>query len=150
MPRDSLRSSQLLTRIPSAPANAGPLRAHTRRGVSVRIWVTPAERDHLAEVARDMGLPLSSYLRRRALDQPMPPPRERFRPIPEVNRETYVLLGRVGSSLNQIARRMNERAGEEDDASTVVRVLDHLADAMVQVRAQVIGAAPSVMDEAAP
>jgi non-ribosomal peptide synthetase component F len=117
-----------------------PLRDHTRRGVSVRIWVTPAERDQLAEVARDMALPLSSYLRRMVLDQPLPPPRERLRPIPEVNRETYVTLGRLGSNLNQIARRMNEHRGGDGDAAAVLKVLDHLADALVQIRTEVIGA----------
>ena len=137
---DSLRSSQLALRMAAPSGTQDPLRDHTRRGVSVRVWVTPAERDQLAEVARDMGLALSSYLRRMVFDRPLPPPRQRLRPIPEVNRETYVALGRLGSSLNQIARRMNERGGEDDDTGTVLKVLDHLADALVQVRTEVVGA----------
>jgi hypothetical protein len=112
----------------------------------VKVWVTPAERERLVEIAREMGLPLSSYARRRILDHPLPPPRERLRPIPAVNREIYLTLGRLGGHLNQIARLMNERQGERD-AAMVLEVLDHLADALVQVRMEVVGAAAPNVEE---
>ena len=46
---------------------------------------------------------LSEYVRRAAFLRRLPP-----RSVPEVNRETYVELARVGNNLNQLVRSIHE------------------------------------------
>ena len=76
-----------------------------RRDAIVPVRLTKGERDQLAEVARDLGISLSTYLRQAALSRPLPL-RRAVRPIPEVNRETYHALGRLAADVNAMARRL--------------------------------------------
>jgi hypothetical protein len=80
-----------------------------RREAIVPVRLTKGERD---QVARDLGLSVSSYLRQAALSRPFPL-RRAVRPIPEVNRETYHALGRLAADVNAIARRMAERRASQ-------------------------------------
>ena len=57
-----------------------------------------ARSSQLADVARDLGLSDSTYMRQVVLSRPLPP-RRAARPIPEVNRETYHALGRLAADL---------------------------------------------------
>ena len=70
--------------------------ARPRRVAIVPVRLTEGERDQLADVARDLGLSVSTYVRQVVLSRPLPP-RRAVRPIPEVNRETYHALGRPTS-----------------------------------------------------
>lgn len=82
-----------------------------RRTAIVPVRLTEGERDQLAEVARDLGISLSTYMRQAVLSRPLPPHRA-VRPIPEVNRETYHALGRLAADVNAMAPRMAERRRE--------------------------------------
>jgi hypothetical protein len=82
-----------------------------RRAAIVPVRLTPGERDQLADVARDLGISLSTHVRQVVLSRPLPP-RRAVRPIPEVNRETYHALGSLAADINAIARRMAERCRE--------------------------------------
>jgi len=75
---DEITATKDDERIPSRP----------RRAAIVPIRLTEGERDQLAEVARDLGISLSTYVRQVVLSRPLPP-RRAVRPIPEVNRERY-------------------------------------------------------------
>jgi hypothetical protein len=70
-----------------------------RRTAIVPVRLTEGERDQLAEVARDLGISLSTYVRQAVLSRPLPP-RRAVRPIPEVNRETYHALGRLTADVD--------------------------------------------------
>lgn len=74
----------------------------TRKAV-VPIRYTTEERERLYEAARSVGLSLSEYVRRAALKRPMPKAS-----APEVNRETYRELCRIGNNLNQLMRAIHE------------------------------------------
>ena len=113
-------------------------RAASLRATAVPVRLTLGERDQLAETARGLGISISTYIRQVVLSRPLPP-RRAVRPIPEVNRETYHALGRVGGLLNQIALRMNERRGE-DGADDLLEVLQTVAGLLSAVRAEVLGA----------
>jgi len=114
--------------IPSAPP---------RRGAIVPVRLTDAERDQLADVARDLGLSLSTYMRQVVLSRPLPP-RRAVRPIPEVNRETYQALGRLAADLNAIARRMTEHR-REPSSREVLEALELVTRFVGSVRAEVLG-----------
>jgi hypothetical protein len=121
-----------------------PLEARTehrpgavRRAAIVPVRLTEGERDQLAEVARDLGISLSTYMRQAVLSRPLPP-RRAVRPIPEVNRETYHSLGRLAADVNVIARRMAERR-REPGARDVLEALELVTRFLGTVRAEVLG-----------
>ena len=111
--------------------------SRSRRAAIVPVRLTEAERDQLAEVARDLGISLSTYMRQAVLSRPLPP-RRAVRPIPEVNRETYHALGRVAADINAIARRMAERR-REPGAPEVLEALELVTRFVGTVRAEVLG-----------
>jgi hypothetical protein len=111
--------------------------ARPRRAAIIPVRLTEAERDQLAEVARDLGLSLSTYVRQVVLSRPLPP-RRAVRPIPEVNRETYHELGRLAATVDAVARRMAEHPRGHHDAAlfdTLQLVTRHIG----LVRAEVLG-----------
>ena len=108
-----------------------------RRAAIVPVRLTEGERYQLAEVARDLGISLSTYLRQVVLSRPLPP-RRAVRPIPEVNRETYHALGRLAADINAIARRMAERR-REPGAPEVLEALELVTRFVGTVRAEVLG-----------
>jgi len=121
------------------PATKGDERiaCRPRRAAIVPVRLTDGERDQLAEVARDLGISLSTYMRQVVLSRPLPP-RRAVRPIPEVNRETYHALGRLAADINAIARRMAERR-REPGAADVLEALEVVTRFVGTVRAEVLG-----------
>jgi hypothetical protein len=108
-----------------------------RRAAIVPVRLTEGERDQLADVARDLGISLSTYVRQAALSRPLPP-RRAVRPIPEVNRETYHAMGKLAADVNVIARRMAERR-REPGARDVLEALELVTRFLGTVRAEVLG-----------
>jgi mobilization protein NikA len=121
---------------PEARTNA-PTPSRPRRDAIVPVRLTKGERDQLGEVARDLGICLSTYMCQAVLSRPLPP-RRAVRPIPEVNRETYHALGRLAADVNVIARRMAERR-REPGASDVLEALELVTRFLGTVRAEVLG-----------
>jgi hypothetical protein len=133
MPRTLFDVSHPAEATTVARRSAGP----RRRDAIVPVRLTKGERDQLAEVARDLGISLSTYLRQAALSRPLPL-RRSVRPIPEVNRETYHALGRLAADVNGMARRMAERR-REPGAPDVLEALELVTRFLGTVRAEVIG-----------
>src|SRR5436309_5399560 len=111
--------------------------ARPRRAAIVPVRLTEGERDQLAEVARDLGISLSTYVRQVVLSRPLPP-RRAVRPIPEVNRETYHALGRLAADLNAMTRRMMEDR-REPKSREVLEALELVARFVGSVRVEVLG-----------
>ena len=114
-----------------------PAATRPRRAAIVPVRLTESERDQLAEIARDLGLSVSTYMRQVVLSRPLPP-RRAVRPIPEVNRETYHALGRLAADVNVIARRMAERR-RDSGAREVLEALELVTRFLGTVRAEVLG-----------
>lgn len=72
------------------------------RTAVIPVRLTPEERDELRKQAETHHVSLSDYIRRIVLKRRMP-----LAAAPEVNRETYNQLRRVGNNLNQLAHAMN-------------------------------------------
>lgn len=83
----------------------------SRRGAKVELRVSVDEKASLQRSAVEAGLSVSEYVRRRSLGRPV---------AARADRETRVLLRRIGVNLNQLARTANtsgasaseERLGE--------------------------------------
>ncbi len=108
-----------------------------RRKAIVPVRLTEGERDQIAEVARDLGISISTYIRQAVLSRPLPA-RRAVRPIPEVNRETYHALGRLAADVNVIARRMAERRSDPG-ATEVLEARELVTRCLGTVRAEVLG-----------
>jgi len=84
------------------------------------IRLTPAERACVEAKAVEVGLPPATFVRHVALGAVvLPPP-----PIPEVNRETYLELARMGGNLNQIAHHLNAGVATGVDEAFVRRLAE--------------------------
>ena len=81
-----------------APRKKGGRPRGTRRSAKVEVRVSAAEKAALQGSAREAGLTVSEYVRRRSLGQPV---------TARADRETRVLLRRIGVNLNQLARAAN-------------------------------------------
>jgi hypothetical protein len=112
---------------PEATARATPESAPTprkkggrpkgsRRGEKVEVRVSAAEKADLRGSAREAGLTVSEYVRRRSLGQPV---------VARADRETRVLLRRIGVNLNQLARAANT-SGTPPPEAGLTDALDHL------------------------
>ena len=76
-----------------------------RRTRTLGVRLTVGEAEQVSKQARAAGLSMGAYVRRRALGQPVRAEEERQLGTAE-RRE----LNRIGSNLNQIARRLNSGA----------------------------------------
>ena len=73
------------------------------RRSTIGVRVSAAEYATLQTRAEQMGLTPAQFLRHAALTRRLPSP-----PVPAVNRDEYVNLGRLANNLNQLVRRANE------------------------------------------
>lgn len=69
-----------------------------RRGAKVELRLSADEKASLQQSAGEAGLTVSEYVRRRSLGRPV---------AARADRETRVLLRRIGVNLNQLARSAN-------------------------------------------
>ncbi len=106
-----------------------------RLDVIVPVRLTRAERDHLDLSARDVGLRLSPFIRRILLDRPLPP-RRQYRPIPEINRQAYVELNRIGGNLNLLVRNLQAVSGPEVTVQACRHELLELGEALIRMQRQ--------------
>lgn len=103
------------------PARVGrpPKPEAERRGQTIGVRMSPADRAAIVARATRAGLTAAEYMRRRALRAPLPVV------VPEVNRAAWVELGKLAGNLNQLVRRLNlgqVAAVQPADLATVARV----------------------------
>ena len=113
---------------PKTPGRRGAARGGRRKlpeGVAkiarVGVYFSPADLAKLTANAGDFGLTIPDYIRRAALNRPLPPP-----PAPAVNRAEYAELARLSANLNQLTKAANE--------GRAVVVGDELPDLLAEVK----------------
>jgi hypothetical protein len=90
-----------------------------RRTSRLEVRLTPAEHAELRNRAKEAKLRPSAYLRASILGQ-VP------RIVPAANPDIARALSRVGNNVNQIARRLNERSGEDPTRDELVEAYTEL------------------------
>lgn len=71
----------------------------TKRNRTIGVRVSQKELEDIEAKAREMGLPVGTWLRVAGQSRQLPRP-----PVPAVNRDLYAGLGRIGNVLNQVVR----------------------------------------------
>lgn len=92
----------------NAAAGSSKKRSESRqKGRVLSVRVSEAEHQTVEALAQRAGLTTGSYVRSRVLEKPTT--RAIRRPVPEVQKLSKLLadLGRIGSNINQLARRAN-------------------------------------------
>ena len=100
--------------------------------------LSPSERAVLEEKAKSCGLKLSAYLREAGLKKKIS---SRVNRVPEINRATYVELGRIGNNINQIAKAANISVKRGMGCNVNPRELSALLALLKQIRLEVMAIA---------
>lgn len=93
------------------------------------IRLTPTERTCVEAKAAEAGLPPATFVRQVALDAVVPRPAQ----IPEVNREAYLELAKMGGNLNQIAHHLNAGVATGVDEAFVRRLAEAVKNLALRV-----------------
>lgn len=107
-----------------------PLLDIEKRSVKFHGGFTLAEAESIAKKAKAVGLSESEYVRHAILNRDI-------KSVPQVNKDTYVELGHIGTNINQIAHALN--SGTEYDKARLKAVFEQLIAAIGRIRKQVIG-----------
>src|ERR1051325_1448222 len=103
-------------RRPGSLRSPGGNPAHVSRAYKTAHYLLkmePGDYEELRQRAADAKRSVASYLRECALGRPP-------RITPPVNLKSVAELSRVGNNLNQIARRLNERTGDDPSVDELV------------------------------
>lgn len=105
----------------------GTVAYESRRVMAIRL--TPAERARVEAKAADARLPPATFVRQVALGAVVSPPAQ----IPEVNREAYLELAKMGGNLNQIAHHLNAGVATGVDAAVVRRLAEAVKNLALRI-----------------
>lgn len=94
------------------------------------------ERAALEEKAREAGLKLSAYLREAGLSKTIS---RKTKKVPEINRATYVELGRIGVNINQLAKAANTSVLKGLECNINTNELSELLALLQEIRLAVLG-----------
>lgn len=103
--------------------------------------LSQGERATLEQRAAEAGLKLSEYLRQAGLKR-----KGRTR-VPEINRQTYIELGRIGNNLNQLTKACHIALSQGYGCHLDPTLLQSLSDKLDQIQLEVIGVNPNSSDE---
>lgn len=103
--------------------------------------LSQSERLALEHRAAEAGLKLSEYLRRAGLGKPQ------RRLVPEINRQTYIELGRIGNNLNQLTKACHLALKQGGSLSIDPALLQSLSERLDLLRLEVLGVNSNDRDE---
>lgn len=106
---------------------------------AVTVRLTPTEYTDLQQ--RKGQLSWSEFLRRAAHHQPLPRSCPRP-PVPAVNRQTYIELGRIGNNLNQLTRACHRAQHQGEALPISPATLSALITQLQQLRLALLGIEP--------
>lgn len=104
------------------------------------IRLSPTERQTIEAKADSAGIKLGEYIRATALKRKIPPS------IPEINREIYIQLIRIGNNINQIARVANVGIKRGDRLNVEMNKLTELSEYLDRLKLEVLAISPDTLD----
>jgi hypothetical protein len=102
---------------------------------TVKARITNREKLQIEFLANLAGLRVSDYLRKTALQREIP------RPIPQVNKETYSELTRIGININQLTRAVNTAVKLVHSPTIDPGELETLRQTLKKLQLELLGAA---------
>lgn len=99
----------------------GNSQINPRRTIAKRFYLTEAEDQQLELLCQ--GVSLSAFVRAKVFSASVPRPRPI---VPQINRETYVLLAGLRNSCNQMAKAINTAAQRNEGLPLTQDYLDQL------------------------
>lgn len=114
------------------------LEKEKRKNFPLRL--SASERTALEAKASAAGLKLSSYLRQAGLNKTIS---SNNNLIPEINRATYVELGRISNNINQITKAAQKSLQRGMGCNIDPRELLALRDLLIQIRLEVLNISDS-------
>jgi hypothetical protein len=107
------------------------LATDARRGVALRVRVTPTEHQRVRAQAYDLGVTVGELIRRLVLNR-------RVSAIPSINREEWGRLGHLAANLNQYVKAIHQ--GQAAGAPLVL--LEQLRTEVAALRQALLGDDP--------
>ena len=114
------------------------------RDKAIRVHLSATELLYLQE--RAGALSLSEYLLKAGLGQAIPQ-RRQPQPVPQLNREMLLELGKIGGNLNQIARMCNLSLQRGVTCNVDLQVILELQAAIQTLSQRICGIEPTEEDE---
>lgn len=99
----------------------------TEKTCFLSVRMTASERAHLDQLAKKSGLSLSNTIRACINGTEI-----RERQAPEI-RQLYTEVNRIGTNINQIARRINGGIGTEEDVERILSLLQKVYHQMERI-----------------
>ena len=106
--------------------------------------LSPSERTALEMKAKEAGLKLSPYLRQAGLNKTISASSNQ---IPEINRATYVELGRIGNNINQISKAANTSVKRGTGCNVNLNELTKLTTLLKQIRLEIMAISDLAEDD---
>jgi hypothetical protein len=110
---------------------------------TVKARITNREKLQIEFRANLAGLKVSDYLRKTALQREIP------RPIPQVNKETYSELTRIGININQLTRAVNTALKLGHSPTIDPAELENLQQTLKKLQLELLGVEGAVEAEEA-
>lgn len=99
-----------------------------------QLRLLPSERKTMEQKAAAANLKLSEYLRAAGLNKTI-----RSQPkVPEINRATYVELGRIGNNINQLTKAAHTSLKRGGSCNVNVAELSELNDLIKRMRLEIL------------
>ncbi|MGB5634025.1 MAG: plasmid mobilization relaxosome protein MobC [Waterburya sp.] len=99
-----------------------------------QLRLLPSERKTMEQKAEAANLKLSEYLRAAGLNKTI-----RSQPkVPEINRATYVELGRIGNNINQLTKAAHASLKRGGSGNVNVAELSELNDLIKRMRLEIL------------
>ena len=99
-----------------------------------QLRLLPTERERLEQLAAAANLKLSEYLRSAGLNKTI----RGTAKVPEINRATYVELGRIGNNINQLTKAAHASVKRSGNCDVDVDKLSELSKLIQRMRLEIL------------
>ncbi len=110
------------------PKKGGRPKLENPRSVHLGFRANKDEAQKIHDQAKARGISPGEFCRLAALGKKIP-----SGTVPEINRQTWAELSRIGNNLNQVARHLNQGSGNSDLAPVLDDVLSQVRKIQLEI-----------------